>query len=155
MEVPFLERDVIATIRVLPHRRHVRRCSQANEDHATNDLSGRTQALPQSPVPLSQHPRLRDAVHLNQMFSPSSEPGQSGWHILDPDGKRVMDPKKLMKDAREDEDPSVGWVLLPIKEAKRAHTCRHAWGSSGIPRVLVPPVRDKRGRGDLLLANGR
>ena len=65
--------------------------------------NGRTQALPQSPVPLSQHPRLRDAVHLNQMFSPSSEPGQSGWHILDPDGKRVMDPKKLMKDAREDE----------------------------------------------------
>jgi len=56
------------------------------------------QALPQSAVPISQHPKLRNAVQLNQMFLPSSEPGHSGWHILDPEGKRVMDPKKFMED---------------------------------------------------------
>ena len=64
----------------------------------------RGQTAPQSAAaaaPIAQHPKLRDAVHLNQMFLPSSEPGQTGWHILDPDGKRVMDPKKLMMEEEE------------------------------------------------------
>ena len=74
-------------------------CFQANE-HAIYE-----QVLPQSSVPISsQHPRLRDAVQLNQMFSPSSEPGQGGWHILDPDGKRVMDPKKLMRENKKERE---------------------------------------------------
>ena len=78
------------------------RCFQANEHFWI--LPPRGQTLPQSSAaaaPTPQHPKLRDAVHLNQMFLPSSEPGQTGWHILDPDGKRVMDPKRLMMEEEE------------------------------------------------------
>ena len=80
------------------------------------------QGLPQSAVPISQHPRLRDAVHLNQMFSPSSEPGQSGWHILDPDGKRVMDPKKLMDKKEEDDDKGPFTYAVRNKAENLSHS---------------------------------